>query len=130
MGLTLTFNGWRPYTEVRWDGVGYGFARGQTRDDVPEEFIRMKIMPGIENGMTIWSVGGLTDEEQIAEEKSTAMKAVVEESVAIEAAVEEAAAVDYASMTRAPLMRTAKQPGHEDSPPMQKADLIELLSGE
>jgi len=130
LGLTLTFNGWRPYTEVRWDGVGYGFARGQTRDDVPEEFIRMKIMPGIENGMTIWSVGGLTEEEQVAEEKVTAMKAVVEESIAVEAVVEEAEAVDYASMTRATLMKTAKEEGHEVKTTMKKADLLELLSGE
>lgn len=132
MALTLTYRGWRPYTEVRWNGGQYGFTRDQCRDDIPEDFILRKIVPGIEQGMTMWEVGGLDD---AAPSKSEAMLAVVEPVVEApeptpEPVAEESADESLEDMTRAELMRTAKEEGHEVKTTMKKADLIELLSGE
>jgi len=57
MALSLQYVGARPYCEIK---VGkhhrIGFARGQTRDDVPEDLIRNKIIPMIDNGGTAWKV--------------------------------------------------------------------------
>ena len=57
MALSLQYVGARPYCEIK---IGkhsrIGFARGQTRDDVPEDLIRNKIIPMIDNGGTAWIV--------------------------------------------------------------------------
>ena len=57
MALSLQYVGARPYCEIK---IGkhsrIGFARGQTRDDVPEDLIRNKIIPMIDNGGTAWKV--------------------------------------------------------------------------
>lgn len=57
MALSLQYVGARPYCEIK---IGkhsrIGFARGQTRDDVPEDLIRNKIMPMIDNGGTAWKI--------------------------------------------------------------------------
>ena len=57
MALSLQYVGARPFGEIK---VGkhhrIGFARGQTRDDVPEDLIRNKIIPMIDNGGTAWKV--------------------------------------------------------------------------
>lgn len=57
MALSLQYVGARPYCEIK---IGkhsrIGFARGQTRDDVPEDLIRDKIIPMIDNGGTAWKV--------------------------------------------------------------------------
>ena len=57
MALSLQYVGARPYCEIK---IGkhsrIGFARGQTRDDVPEDLIRNKIIPMIDNGVTACKV--------------------------------------------------------------------------
>ena len=116
MGLTITYTGWRPYAEVKVDGVRFGFSRGQSRDDIPEEFIRRKILPAIENGATLWTVEGLKDE------KTEAMKEVVKDTV--EDASE---SVDYTKMTRAQLMKAAKELGLQVNTSDKKADLLSRI---
>ena len=57
MALSLQYVGARPYCEIKIGKHGrIGFARGQTRDDVPQDLIRNKIIPMIDNGGTAWKV--------------------------------------------------------------------------
>ena len=57
MALSLQYVGARPYCEIKIGKHGrLGFARGQTRDDVPQDLIRNKIIPMIDNGGTAWIV--------------------------------------------------------------------------
>lgn len=62
MALSLQYIGARPYCEIT---VGrhqvLGFSRGMVRDDVPQDIIRNKIIPLIENGGTAWKVIGSDD---------------------------------------------------------------------
>lgn len=62
MALRLRYVGARPYCEIT---IGkhqvLGFSRGMIRDDVPQDLIRNKIMPMIENGATAWEVTGSDD---------------------------------------------------------------------
>ena len=115
MGLTITYTGWRPYAEVKVNGERYGFTRGQSRDDIPEDWVRRKIVPAIENGATLWKVEGLDEEK-----KTKAMKEVIDEPVA--ETVE--TVVDYASLTRPKLMSECKSLGLPVNKSDKKADLL------
>ena len=122
MGLIITYTGWRPYAEVKAGDKRYGFARGQSRDDIPEDWIRAKILPALENGSTLWKVEGLGDEE-----KTEAMKTVIDEPAVVEEEpTEEAveATVDYSSLTRAKLMAECKALGLPVDKSDKKADLL------
>ncbi len=88
MALSLRYVGARPYTELRISKHSVmGFSRGMVRDDVPENLIRDKIMPMIENGATAWEVIG-SDSVQaekmldtVEEAPKPAIKEVVKEVV-------------------------------------------------
>jgi hypothetical protein len=60
MALSLQYVGVRPYTELKVSTGGkkhtFGFARGNVRDDIPQQFIVEKIVPMIENGGQSWKV--------------------------------------------------------------------------
>ena len=62
MALSLQYVGARPYCEITVaKHVVLGFSRGMIRDDVPQDLIRNKIIPLIENGGTSWKVIGSDD---------------------------------------------------------------------
>ena len=122
MGLTITYTGWRPYAEVKVDGERYGFTRGQSRDDIPEDWVRRKIVPAIENGATLWKVEGLDEDE-----KTKAMKEVIDEPVVEEPAEAVETTVDYSSLTRAKLMSECKTLGLPVNKSDKKADLLERI---
>ena len=119
MGLIITYTGWRPYAEVKVDGERYGFTRGQSRDDIPEDWVRRKIVPAIENGATLWKVEGLGEDE-----KTKAMKEVIDEPVAEPAEEAVETTVDYSSLTRAKLMSECKTLGLPVNKSDKKADLL------
>lgn len=77
MALSLQYVGVRPYTELNISASGkkhtFGFARGNVRDDIPQEFIVEKIIPMIENGGQSWKV--LDSHGQPAGEMKKALKA-------------------------------------------------------
>lgn len=86
MALSLRYVGARPYTEFKVNGVLYAFSRGMERKDLPEEWVRGKIIPQIENGGTAWEV------VEDGETKQIAMLEVMEatpEPVVVEEVVEE-----------------------------------------
>ena len=114
MGLTITYTGWRPYAEVKVDGERYGFTRGQSRDDIPEDWVRRKIIPAIENGATLWQVEGLGEDE-----KTKAMKEVINET-----SEEPTEAIDYSSLTRPQLMSQCKSLGLPVNKSDKKAELL------
>ena len=83
MALSLQYVGARPYCEIK---IGkhsrIGFARGQTRDDVPEDLIRNKIIPMIDNGGTAWKVHDSKAKDMAsAIEEPPAKKAKAKEAV-------------------------------------------------
>ena len=114
MGLTITYTGWRPYAEVKVDGERYGFTRGQSRDDIPEDWVRRKIIPAIENGATLWQVEGLGEDE-----KTKAMKEVINET-----SEEPTEAIDYSYLTRPQLMSQCKSLGLPVNKSDKKAELL------
>lgn len=122
MGLIITYTGWRPYAEVKVDGERYGFTRGQSRDDIPEDWVRRKIIPAIENGATLWKVEGLDEDE-----KTKAMKEVIDEPVVEEPAEAVENAEDYSSLSRAKLMSECKTLGLPVDKSDKKADLLERI---
>jgi len=70
----------RPYCEIKISRSHVlGFSRGMTRDDVPQDLIRDKIMPMIENGATSWKVTG-SDDVQAKKMASAIEKPVVKKS--------------------------------------------------
>ena len=93
LALTLTYTGARPYAELTHNSLpcAYGFARGESRDDVPDSFIESIIQPMIANGASMWKV---SESAEVAEDKTKAMldavEPVVEEAVEV---VEEAPVV-------------------------------------
>ena len=64
MALTLKYAGGKAYTELSINGVRYGFARGVSRDDIPDWWIEQEILPAIANGTTMWIVTGATPKSQ------------------------------------------------------------------
>jgi len=122
LGLIITYTGWRPYAEVKVDGERYGFTRGQSRDDIPEDWVRRKIIPAIENGATLWKVEGLDEDE-----KTKAMKEVIDEPVVEEPAEAVENAEDYSSLSRAKLMSECKTLGLPVDKSDKKADLLERI---
>ena len=64
MALTLKYAGGKAYTELSINGVRYGFARGVSRDDIPDWWIEQEILPAIANGTTMWVVTGATPKSQ------------------------------------------------------------------
>ena len=76
MALTLKYVGARPYCELNIGGLTYGFARGMERDDVPEDFINTVIKPALDNGGTMWTIGGGDD---TSAQQTQAMLDVVQE---------------------------------------------------
>lgn len=122
LGLTLQYVGNASYVEFDVEGVAVGFARGMKRTDIPESWIKSRILPLIANGGSCWAVEGL----DAVEEKSKAMKDVVEEPVEI---VEESTETetDYSSLTRAKLMALCKERGIAVSNKDKKADLLKKL---
>ena len=91
MALSLRYVGARPYTEFKVNGVLYAFARGMERDDLPEDWIRGKIIPQIENGGTAWEVveDGSTQQIAMLEVMEEIPEPVVEEVVEEPPVVEE-----------------------------------------
>ena len=78
MALTLKYVGARPYCEITLpSGSRMGFARGMERDDIPDDWIRVQILPAIENGGTMWEVIDTTGKDQAKE-----MAKVIEEVAA------------------------------------------------
>ena len=64
MALSLRYVGNRPYTEIRLSKhIVAGFSRGMIRDDIPEDLIRDKFIPMIENGATAWEVVGTSKKQ-------------------------------------------------------------------
>jgi hypothetical protein len=122
LGLTLQYVGNASYVEFDVNGSLVGFARGMTRDDLPESWIKDRILPSIEAGTKCWVVSGL----DAVDEKSKAMKNVVEEPAEI---VEESTETetDYSSLTRAKLMALCKERGIAVSNKDKKADLLKKL---
>ena len=87
VALSLQYVGMRPYCEIKI-GKGHviGFSRGMTRDDVPQDLIRNKIMPMIKNGGTSWKVIGSDDVQ--AEKMASAIEEPVVEKSKVEKVVE------------------------------------------
>ena len=114
MALTLRYVGARPYTEFTVEGVLYAFSRGMARDDLPEDWIRGRIIPQIESGATSWEVDD-GDATQIA------MLEVLEEPEVVEEVVEEVPTPDVDALldsngfssllTRAQMMSWCSQHG-------------------
>ena len=124
LGLTLQYVGNASYVEFDVNGSLVGFARGMIRDDLPESWIKDRILPSIEAGTKCWVVSGL----DAVEEKSKAMKDVVEEPVEIvEESTETETETDYSSLTRAKLMALCKERGIAVSNKDKKADLLKKL---
>ena len=68
---TVTYNGRMSYTEVTWSGVGFGFSRGMTRDDIPDDladYLRL-------DTSGTWGLNGSTPKEA---EKITKMVEIIE----------------------------------------------------
>lgn len=138
LSLSLTYAGWRNYTEIKYKGTKYGFAPGMTRTDIPEEFIRKEIVPSLKYDAKMWVVGGLEDPD----DQTIAMQEVIKETpveetttpMQVNAPVVEADATavspDLSSLTRAKLMSLASKMGLKVSPSDKKIDLIERLQGE
>ena len=62
MALSLQYIGARPYCEITVaKHTVLGFSRGMIRDDVPQDLIRNRFIPLIENGGTAWKVIGSDD---------------------------------------------------------------------
>lgn len=116
MALTLRYVGARPYTEFTVDGVLYAFSRGMARDDLPEDWIRGRIMPQIESGATSWEVDE-GDATQIAmlEVLEEPEPEVVEEVVEEEPPLDVDALLDSngfsSALTRAQMMSWCSQHG-------------------
>ena len=135
--LSLTYKGWRNYTELKIGGRSYGFAPGMTRTDIPKEFIEEKIIPSLAFDATIWVVEG---HEPVEKAKAKKMVEAIEtpseekEVSAIEPmqanAPVDGDTLDYSSLTRAKLMSLAKSKGLSVSPSDKKVDLIARLQGE
>jgi hypothetical protein len=122
----LRYVGARPYTEFKWEGRSYGFSRGMERNDIPDSFIEAMILPGIENGVTMWQVED--DTLKAAQEKAIEMKATMEEPAEVveeTEVVEESPSVDLDSMTRAQLMSWCSERG---LPTASKDKKVELLA--
>ena len=121
--LSLTYKGWRNYTELKIGDRSYGFAPGMTRTDIPKEFIEDKIIPSLAFDATIWVVGGHETVEKAKTQKMVeAIETPSEEKE--ESATEPMQAnapvdsdtPDYSSLTRAKLMSLAKSKGLPVSP--------------
>jgi len=135
--LSLTYKGWRNYTELKIGDRSYGFAPGMTRTDIPREFIEEKIIPSLAFDATIWVVEG---HETVEKAKAKKMVEAIEtpseekEESATEPMQEKASVdsdtPDYSSLTRAKLMSLAKSKGLPVSPSDKKVDLIARLQGE
>tara|TARA_R100001198_G_C5134925_1_gene151424 strand:+ start:163 stop:483 length:321 start_codon:yes stop_codon:yes gene_type:complete len=96
------------------------------RDDIPDSFIEAMILPGIENGVTMWQVED--DTLKAAQEKAIEMKATMEEPAEVveeTEVVEESPSVDLDSMTRAQLMSWCSERG---LPTASKDKKVELLA--
>jgi len=135
--LSLTYKGWRNYTELKIGGRSYGFAPGMTRTDIPKEFIEEKIIPSLAFDATIWVVEGHKSVEKVKSQKMVeAIETPSEEKE--ESATEpmhenapvDSDTLDYSSLTRAKLMTLAKSKGLPVSPSDKKVDLIARLQGE
>tara|TARA_R110002020_G_scaffold276328_2_gene491703 strand:- start:1433 stop:1840 length:408 start_codon:yes stop_codon:yes gene_type:complete len=130
--LSLTYKGWRNYTELKIGDRSYGFAPGMTRTDIPKEFIEEKIIPSLAFDATIWVVEG---HETVEKAKAQKMVEAIEtpseekEESATEPMVD-SDTPDYSSLTRAKLMSLAKSKGLPVSPSDKKVDLIARLQGE
>ena len=120
----LRYVGARPYTEFKWQGRSYGFARGMEREDIPDSVIEAMILPGIENCVTMWQVEGA--KETASKKKADEMKAVVEEPTEVieEVIVEAGPCVDLDSMTRPQLMSWCSERGLPTANRDKKADLL------
>lgn len=126
MTITVRYSGHRPYAELNYNGVCYGFSRGLERDDIPRALAEHLLHPGF----TQWTVEGLNTPDRTAE-----MKAVVESVPASEPAPEpaeedlgEAESEDSSfdeSMTRAQMMAWCKERGIEVTTTDTKAILTE-----
>tara|TARA_R110000803_G_scaffold76664_1_gene141360 strand:- start:25 stop:447 length:423 start_codon:yes stop_codon:yes gene_type:complete len=137
LALSLTYKGWRNYTEIKVDGSSYGFAPGMTRTDVPESYIKDKIIPSLAFDATIWVVEGHEPVKVTAKDMLETIETPNEEKKASEseptqenATVADEDTPDYSSLTRAKLMSLAKSKGLTVSPSDKKVDLIARLQGE
>ena len=107
MALTLKYVGARPYCELNIGGLTYGFARGMERDDVPEDFINTVIKPALDNGGTMWTIGGGDD---TSAQQTQAMLDVVQEP---EVVPEPAPVIEVA-----PEPEVVPEPAPEPAPPV------------
>ena len=119
MALTLRYVGARPYTEFLVNGTMFGFSRGMEREDVPDEWIREMIIPGIENGSDGWQVEDSGTKKMIELLSTDDVKEAVVEEVVEEPVIEEAVNSDdalleagfEASLTRAQMMSWCAERG-------------------
>ena len=126
MALSLQYIGMRPYCEIT---VGkhqvLGFSRGIIRDDVPQELIRDRIMPMIENGGTAWKVIG-SDDKQASEMSSTIeapVKSKVEKVVEIPQKV-----VEKVKETVETVLPVSKEVKEEPLPPISDKEVdVDIL---
>ncbi len=137
MALKLQYVGARPVVKIRLTAWGndqeYWFARGQIRDDIPEEYIVNRIQPMIDNGGTAWKI--INDNEKseamlsvVVEEKKVAKpvaKTETEKSEAMLAAVSEPTPEFDQSMSRAEMMAWCKSKGIKTSTKDTKSTLTE-----
>lgn len=125
MGYTITYTGGKPYIEYMIDGRKYGFARGDPKTNIPSKWIEERILGGIKNGSTSWTVSNDAEEK-----KTAAMKEVVATPDLVEEPAQEAPAApeDLSRLSRAKLMALCKERGIETSNRDKKADLLEKLA--
>lgn len=129
MTLTLTYTGARPYAELthfKLHPHKFGFARGESRTDVPQAFIKEVIMPMIDNGASMWAVSDSEPEDKskamldAVEDKTPVVEEVVEKVVETPPATEQSQAMIDAidegpqfneSMSRAQMMSWCRSKG-------------------
>lgn len=143
MTLTLTYTGARPYAELthfKLHPHKFGFARGESRTDVPEAFIKEVIMPMIDNGASMWAVSDSEPEDKskamldAVEDKTPVVEEVVEKVVETPPATEQSQAMIDAidegpqfneSMSRAQMMSWCRSKGIPTITKDTKATLTE-----
>jgi len=138
VALKLQYVGSRPVVKISLDAWGnagvYWFSRGLIRDDIPEEYIRERIQPLIDNGGTAWKI--INDDEKseamlsvVTEEKKVAAEPVAktetEKSEAMLAAVNDSTPEFDQSMSRAEMMAWCKSKGIKTSTKDTKSTLTE-----
>ena len=127
MTLTLTYTGARPYAELSHFSLHphkFGFARGESRTDVPEAFIKTVIIPMIDNGASMWAV---TDTK--TKDKSKAMLEAVEEKTPVVEEVVETVVETPPTTEQSQAMIDAIDEGPQFNESMSRAQMMSWCRG-